>query len=949
MRDEDSMVLLERETALAKVAAALRQARHGRGSLLVVQGPLGTGKTSFLEALARLARDEGVGILRAQGCAAEEGLTFGVLRQLVDSGRCDVTAEPTKARATTAMLARTEAEPSGPGREVSRTAPEHMPNALASILDAVPPDKALLVLVDDLHFADTESLRTLAWELTQSHDRRLLCVFSILSGDARADQPPIKGLIGMADRTAVLSALGPSGAYALITDAFGMAAEQGFVSTLRERSGGNPLVLRSLIDEVRIRRVSPTAENTGIVRALRPDYLRRRLAAFLRSQPAHLRRTVNALAVLGRIVDPQVAARLAGLDALRYAEAVHALGLLGLLDEQSTVRAGGTLLWESLVDSIPTAELTAMRSMAAELLHQAGHPAEVAAEQLMPAPTLNNPKGVRILRNAADSALRRGAPRDAARYLRQALLDSSSVGAVRTGLLIDLASAERSFAATSAQRHVAEALPLLHTARDRAAAVVQLGPLLMEPAEFAIDSLMRDVADDLEASGSDDAPTMELALRLEAHRHALADHNPSHTSEAMRRFKQLGESPPLRTAGQRELLASLAHIAFVTNGASADQLAALCTRLLEREPPRPEHVHTTLPLAVNVLAATGRTVGVSDWLRQARHQGGDVERAIIRAEQAMLALASGNVADAKQEMLRADVLAGPEVSGLPALCTAIFAIVALHSDEPELADEFITLHRLSDTHQYLAALLHMARGLLAARHREDRRALNHFRTAGQRMERIGWLNPTLLPWSSCVALMHHRLGEYEQALTAARLEVDRARTWGAPAVVGHALVALGRVTPGRKGAELLEEAVSLLERSTNSHELCRALYILGCHAETDRTRSTRLLKRAYDLGVQCGADWMVQKITAKLQTARASTRTAHPRLTRSELRVAQLAAEGHSNTEISKELGISSRMTEKHLTQCYRKLGIPGRRGLSAALDKQFGQQAESHEAQTGE
>ncbi|MCC4315519.1 helix-turn-helix transcriptional regulator [Streptomyces malaysiensis] len=929
------MVLLERRTELAKAAAALRQAVSGSGSLLVVRGPLGTGKSSFLEALAQLAQEERTGLLRAQASAAEEGLALGVVRQLADSGRHGVPVRSTRARATPAMVAKSGGKTTAPG-QLPRTTPEHTPD-LISLLDTVSADRALLVLVDDLHMADTESLRALAREVARRHDRRLLFVFSVLPGDVRAERPAMKDLLGTADRTVVLSALGPIGTRALIRNAFEATAEEEFVGALYERSGGNPLLARSVMDEVRFRGLSPTAANADAVRALRPDHLYQRLAGFLRSQPDHVRRTANALAVLGRTVDLPVTAQLAGLDAHRHAEAVRVLGLLGFLDERSGARAGGTLLWDALVDSIPTEELTALRSMAAKLLHRAGHPAEVAAEQLLSAPAPHTPEAVRILREAADSALRWGAPRDAARYLRQALLDSSAVGSVRTDLLTDLATAERSFATMSALRHVTEALPLLGTARDRAAAVTRLGPLLMEPAEFTIDSLLRDIADGLDGPGADDPVTSELALRLEARRHALAAHDPSHVPEAMRRLREIGPRPPLRTTGQRELVASLAHIAFVTNSTTAGQSAALCAQLLERERPGPEHIHTTLPLAVNVLAAAGRTEGMADWLRvagrRAHRQGGEVERAVIRAEQAMIALAVGNVADAKQEMLRADVLAGPEASGLPALCTAILAIVALHSEEPELAEEFLTRHRLNHTNQYLAALLHMARGLLAARRHEPRSALTHFRTAGQRMERIGWLNPVLMPWSSCAALMHHRLGEPDQALSAARLEVERAREWGTPAAEGHALVALGRIIPGRRGAHVLEEAVAVLERGSNSHELCRALYALGSHEKTSRIRSTDTLKRAYDLGMECGADWMVQKIGAKLEREYTSTKMEESRLTRAELRVARLAAEGSSNTEISEQLGISSRMTEKHLTNCYRKLGIPGRRSLREALD----------------
>ena len=50
--------LLERSDELARIESALSEARSGRGTLVVVEGPAGIGKTSLLAA-ARAAAAEG--------------------------------------------------------------------------------------------------------------------------------------------------------------------------------------------------------------------------------------------------------------------------------------------------------------------------------------------------------------------------------------------------------------------------------------------------------------------------------------------------------------------------------------------------------------------------------------------------------------------------------------------------------------------------------------------------------------------------------------------------------------------------------------------------------------------------------------------------------------------------------------------------------------------------
>ncbi|MFD5459276.1 AAA family ATPase [Streptomyces olivaceus] len=490
-------MLLERETELALAAACLRRAAAGHGSLLLVEGPLGAGRSSFLEALPQQASGERITVLRAQASRSERWLAFGVVDQLLESAAC----VPATAGSGKARRACDDAHRGPVGDRVP----------LSAVLDGVPGDGAVLVLVDDLQWCDTESLAELSKGLAGRHGRRVVSALSLPSGVVPAAGSALGALVGAADRRIRLGALGPEGVRRSVEAALG-GAEAEFVAAVRTRSAGNPLLLRSLLDEAYSRGLRPRAQDAEVVRTLRSEILCQYLSAFLRSQPGPVRRTVHALCVLGGDADQRVAALLADLDAAGYAEAVGTLHRWGLGrpgDEEH-----GTLLWDALADGIPADELTVMRNRAAVLLHRTGHSVEAAAGQLMSVHTLRAPGAVRILRAAADRALARGAPRDAARYLRQALLDASCTGLLRARVLTDLAVAERQFATVAALRHVVEALPLFDSALDRAAAAVQLGPLLYQPSESGIAALTGDLAAQLRTRGGDDAAAAELALRL---------------------------------------------------------------------------------------------------------------------------------------------------------------------------------------------------------------------------------------------------------------------------------------------------------------------------------------------------------------------------------------------------------------------------------------------------
>jgi DNA-binding NarL/FixJ family response regulator len=70
---------------------------------------------------------------------------------------------------------------------------------------------------------------------------------------------------------------------------------------------------------------------------------------------------------------------------------------------------------------------------------------------------------------------------------------------------------------------------------------------------------------------------------------------------------------------------------------------------------------------------------------------------------------------------------------------------------------------------------------------------------------------------------------------------------------------------------------------------------------------------------------------ARIELARIGGRRAvADELTETEARVAELAAAGHSNTEIAAALYMGVSTVEAHLSHVYRKLGIRSRAGLGA-------------------
>jgi DNA-binding CsgD family transcriptional regulator len=231
-----------------------------------------------------------------------------------------------------------------------------------------------------------------------------------------------------------------------------------------------------------------------------------------------------------------------------------------------------------------------------------------------------------------------------------------------------------------------------------------------------------------------------------------------------------------------------------------------------------------------------------------------------------------------------------------------------------------------------------ARGRLRGARGDIEGALEDLTESGRRMEAWGTVNPAVSRWRSEAAFMRNQLGDAKGALRLVEEELRAARLWGTTRTIGVALRAKGLVLGGPEGTAALAEAVELLGSGPARLEEAYAEAGLGIaqRCGNNRRAARESLRRALARAQQLGAVRLAARVHAELLAAGGLPRRCEhfgaKALTASEYRVAQLAAVGRTNGSIARELFVTRRTVETHLTRAYRKLGIQSRSELGRVL-----------------
>ena len=915
------MTLLERDAELATLAAAAGEAADGRGGVVVVGGPAGIGKSGLLAGLRAEAGDR-LEVLAARAGELEREFAYGVVRQLFEAEVAARGGRLSGAAAPAAPVFGAGAEPA------ASFAVLHGLYWLALDLAA---ERPLLLAVDDLHWCDAPSLRFLAYLARRLEDVPILLAATLRSAEPGVEPALLAELLGDPRVRVVTPApLGPGAVAALVRARLGAGAEDAFCAACAEGTRGNPLLLLQLLRTLEAEGVAPVAENAGLVGSVGPRAVASTVLARLARLEPEARAVARALSVLPDGAALPVVAALAGLDESTVAATTGALVRAEIVRPEPPLGFVHPLVRDAVHRELPPGERELQHERAAQLLAEAGAPAEQVAAQLLAAPRRGAVWAVDQLEAAAVAAVARAAPESAVAYGRRAL-EEPPPPERRFPVLLALAGAEAFTDAPAAAGRLRDAYDAAPDPAARAAIAIPLVHTLLftdRPAEGV--AVAREAA---AVAGTDDermelealelagayfgAEVPDLDGRLAAHR---APPPPGDLGRAS--LAAIASVHWALTDGRAGACAELALAAlrggdlFASDRGPLSFGATIVLGLADREE-APELLEDALDRSRSRGALF--SVGAAyTWLGFAAWRRGDLAGAAAHLEQSRELTAAYGVGE------------GASMAPL-----ALTVEVALARGDTVLARTLLgqgrdRADRADATRWWRGAEAHvlLAEGRWAA-------ALAMARATGERFPEIG--NPVANPWRGDAADALAVLGDATAALELAEAQLALARHWGAPGALGAALRRIGRLTGD---ADALEEAVAVLDGSPARLELARALAAYGTALRVTERRpadAREPLHRALALAAACDAPALAEHARTELYAAGARPRTdaagGAAALTASERRVAGMAAEGRSNRDIAQALFVTPKTVEVHLSNAYRKLGIRSRRELPAGLE----------------
>jgi ATP/maltotriose-dependent transcriptional regulator MalT len=285
--------LIGREGEVRALLDALADAADGRPSLAFVAGESGVGKTRLLSELARQAREQGARVLSGECVELGEGeLPYaplvGALRPLVRTGDPVLLDLPESARRELATLlpglgAGLEDVPEHPDPRGGEAQPRLF-EALLAALDAIARDVPLLLVVEDVHWADRSTRDFLSFLGRNLADERVLVAMSYRPDELHR-RHPLRPLLAVLERSPharrfELGGLRRDDVAGLARELLGSEPTREYVDRLHRRSDGNALFVEELVSSgpgplpasladalmVRIERLSPEAQE--VVRVL---------------------------------------------------------------------------------------------------------------------------------------------------------------------------------------------------------------------------------------------------------------------------------------------------------------------------------------------------------------------------------------------------------------------------------------------------------------------------------------------------------------------------------------------------------------------------------------------------------------------------------------------------------------------------------------------------------
>ncbi|OBB80341.1 LuxR family transcriptional regulator [Mycobacterium colombiense] len=909
-----------RADELKLIGALVAAVAQGRGSVLVIEGPPGIGKSRLLTEVLALADKCGVRTLFGEAFEYQQTVPFFSLFMATLNADSPVgDAEALRQLGGSADLR------------------YWVVHDLADAIHAAAAETPLMIVLEDVHWADNGTLLALRSITSARPDASVLWVFTARTG---AGGPAVQETLSVLQRANAtflrLAAMTPDAVADMVQDAVRAKADVSLLN-LAAKAHGNPFLVSELVgglgEEDRLNVTGGRAVATGYE-------LPRRLGASMHQRLDLLSEGASEAVRVAAVLPDRFSAGL--LAAMLERSPTSLLSALEeavradlFVEDGEQLRFRHDLLREATRQSLPQSLRRAMeRQSASVMLGMGAAPAEVAT-QLARSAEPGDREAIDALRQAAQS-VGRGDASAAANLSKRAFellpaddaergsLVAETVGwlnrASRYGEAEELADVALSEAASpEVEAEIRLRLPVhtKHTDRRRVAEnrrALELSGIsevtrarhlawLAYNLVFDEGGQRREAADEAAAAAvvtGDLEATIMADVTL-----ALLDAGEGYTARALRRFEDLS---PLAHTNET----ALAH-------AYAGMYDA------------------------NLLAVVGRfddaAARVTDGIEQARREGNAMALAMWAVFSGLVHLAAGRLSAARDAT---ESLPPPQSTGATehdVLRTVILAEVAAHTDDRNLLQQMVNDAR--DAHSTGSAGIRRGSAYVLARAAWQRDDVH---------DAMRWLGDVILLATPFFPHALVRLILGARVASAAGDAGLRARVLQATEVLERERppVPLLAAVAGYARGILEHDAQALVAVAESLRASARPLLYAsaaedagGELARTQRNaEAIDQLNAAFDTYIECGATADARRVGRALRGLGVERRIVnHPRaktgwdsLTDSELTVVHLIGEGATNRSVAQQLHLSPHTVKTHVRNAFTKLGITSRAQLAQLM-----------------
>lgn len=907
-----------RDGELSVLARRIAGARAGTGGVVVVEGPPGIGKSRLLAEAVSLAGAAGLRVARGEADEADQVAALSCLLGALHSGSPPLlSAERLRAL-----------DPQPDQRY-------WLLRELEALLEEAALREPLLLVIDDVQWADAVTLLALRTLVPQLAPVPILWVLAVRSSAAGADLRST--LTRLFEGGAVRLPLGPLPAKAVSEVTADRLDAQADARLLRlaGHSGGNPFLLVELLDGLREEGLVRVEHgHAELLDELLPARVREGMRDRLDGVSTQAREAVQLAAVLGRRFSVDRLALLAGSSPPALLGPIAELMRADLVAEvDGRLEFRHDLVREAVLQTIPASMRVALQRHAAQVLLSAGTSAAEVAPLLLASAGPGDTAAVAALRAAA-AQLAGTQPAAAADITARALdlagVDDPHRGALVAETVLRLHAAGRPGEATAlAAREFQRTLPPEQEAQVRLNLSVMFSRSPGERTE-----------DNRQALALDGVPAGLRAQHLARLTHNLA--TSGHYREAGRVAGLAADT--IRTCGERSAEPALRTAAAVLEYAEEryEQMIETIDAIPRGQSRGSEDPRCDVAAAWRCEAQAvldGLDMALADTsvrLAAAEREGRAWAVHIWLAWRGRLLFQAGRLDDGRANLDAALAMAdvgGANVANAAGLLT--LGRIGLHTGDDGLV---ATAHRLGAERvdQRLPSMrqsLTWLRALEAAAHGDPTRALAYLTTdedePGNGLPSL----PRDITDDTQLVRIALAAGDRARALhTVERAEQRAADHPATPTMAGVAAHARGLLDGD---PDALAAAVERHRRGVRPLALASALEDTGSHAATSGHRSTaaQWLGEAFETYVRLGATRDAARTRGKLRNLGVRRRIGSPQprrtgwggLTESELRVARLAARGLTNRQIGEQLFLSPHTVSSHLRHTFTKLEISSR------------------------